>query len=517
MRTISHFLGRKGVAAAVVPVAAPAQQGTNGIEGRGEVTFADLGTRIGEDNETLRNLLLDTDRRLTSLDELKVTFRSLVEPIGAALRSLEQEKTDNVTLRNALAELRTSHDTVRKESHTFERQVGELANDNASLRRELALAQQATKDLETERAELASELLAARSEIAKLDSQLAQETANGRALGEANQILADHGSSADRRIVELQGDCSLARENLLLLENDKHSLQSALDQTLAENSRLSRRLTESESALTAARARLEQMEISLAAAEKERAALSAARDEDNERHQSECYALNLRLEALRSRASTAEKLLAEVRQSLVARTEEIRASERKLVEASIARNATDKTIERLTAARDALDAKVSELDQARATLRERGNGLSETLKARDSALANAEQKIKSLTDRFEQLELDAGAYRAKAEKRIEDLHNSVQRGRAELAVAQGALDTTRRDFARLQRGFAPERAALEEGSDTPAVDAPKPNPVVDTPKPKEPPRSRNGRSAGRGIKTAEAKPEGNVGEPPTTR
>jgi chromosome segregation ATPase len=218
MRTISHFLGRKGVAAAVVPVAAPAQQGTNGIEGRGEVTFADLGTRIGEDNETLRNLLLDTDRRLTSLDELKVTFRSLVEPIGAALRSLEQEKTDNVTLRNALAELRTSHDTVRKESHTFERQVGELANDNASLRRELALAQQATKDLETERAELANELLAARSEIAKLDSQLAQETANGRALGEANQILADHGSSADRRIVELQGDCSLARENLLLLE-----------------------------------------------------------------------------------------------------------------------------------------------------------------------------------------------------------------------------------------------------------------------------------------------------------
>lgn len=98
MRTISHFLGRKGVAAAVVPVAAPAQQGTNGIEGRGEVTFADLGTRIGEDNETLRNLLLDTDRRLTSLDELKVTFRSLVEPIGAALRSLEQEKTDNVDL-----------------------------------------------------------------------------------------------------------------------------------------------------------------------------------------------------------------------------------------------------------------------------------------------------------------------------------------------------------------------------------------------------------------------------------
>ena len=54
------------------------------------------------------------------------------------------------------------------------------------------------------------------------------------------------------------------REKLLLLENDKRSLQTALDQTLAETSRLSRRLTESENALTAARARLEQMDISLA-------------------------------------------------------------------------------------------------------------------------------------------------------------------------------------------------------------------------------------------------------------
>src|SRR5262249_8878045 len=83
-----------------------------------------------------------------------------------------------------------------------------------------------------------------------------QETANGRALSEANQILVDHANSADKRIVELQSEGALIREKLLLLENDKRSLQTALDQTLAETSRLSRRLTESENALTAARARL---------------------------------------------------------------------------------------------------------------------------------------------------------------------------------------------------------------------------------------------------------------------
>jgi hypothetical protein len=115
--------------------------------------------------------------------------------------------------------------------------------------------------------------------------------------------------------------------------------------------------------LVAARSRIEQMEIALASAENERAALCASRDEASERHQSESYALNLQLEAMRSRAATAEKLLTEVRQNLTARTEEIRSSERKTVEATIARNSTEKTVERLTAARDGLDAKVKELDQ----------------------------------------------------------------------------------------------------------------------------------------------------------
>jgi hypothetical protein len=78
-----------------------------------EATFADIGARVGEDNETLRNLLIDTDRRIGALDELKEAFRNLVEPIGTALHALEQEKTDNFGLRNALGELRTSYDTLR--------------------------------------------------------------------------------------------------------------------------------------------------------------------------------------------------------------------------------------------------------------------------------------------------------------------------------------------------------------------------------------------------------------------
>ena len=272
MRTITHFLARKGGAStsAAFAVPTPAKLGSPAAEEPSEPTLADIGARVGEENEALRNLLIDTDRRIGALD----AFRNLVEPIGSALQALEQEKTDNVGLRNALAELRAGHESVRTEFSALEKRAAELESVGEELHRELTLAQQAARGLEGDKTELTSEIVAVRAEIANLESQLAQETANGRALSEANQILVDHANSADKRIVELQSEGALIREKLLLLENDKRSLQTALDQTLAETSRLSRRLTESENALTAARARLEQMDISLAATENERVTLA---------------------------------------------------------------------------------------------------------------------------------------------------------------------------------------------------------------------------------------------------
>src|SRR5262245_36626794 len=87
MRTISDFLARKGVASTSFPSSASAKILPSGAEERSEPTFADIGAPVGEDNETLRNLLIDTDRRIGALDDLKEAFRNLVEPIGSSLRA----------------------------------------------------------------------------------------------------------------------------------------------------------------------------------------------------------------------------------------------------------------------------------------------------------------------------------------------------------------------------------------------------------------------------------------------
>lgn len=123
MGTFSDFLGRKGVTSAPPPVLpSPKQQQTDGAAT--EPTFADLGARLGEGNEALRNLLIDTGRRITALDDIKDAFRNLVEPIGTALQALEHENSDNVSLRNALAELRAGHETLRTEYQALEKKVG---------------------------------------------------------------------------------------------------------------------------------------------------------------------------------------------------------------------------------------------------------------------------------------------------------------------------------------------------------------------------------------------------------
>ena len=107
-----------------------------------------------------------------------------------------------------------------------------------------------------------------------------------------------------------------------------------------------------------------------------------------------------------------------------------------------------------------------------------------------------------LSDRIAEIEVDAGAYRAKAERRIEELNANLQRERIELSVAQGALEATRRDYARLQRDMLAGRSAPVTG---PTLEV-----VSDISK--EPQKTKNGKGASRNP--GQARTEGGGAGPP---
>lgn len=475
MAKLSDLFARKGLAGPDKLSGRPGDNNGNGGSPISVEHLSDVGARMGEENEVLRNLLSDTGRKISELDDLKQAFDKLVAPFNSTLRALEQEKSQTLSLSGMLAESRTAYETLRTEFYQIERRATALEAEVEKLREDLELARETSRGLESTRLELTDEINALRAHAAELDRQLAHETAQRRSVSEARRTLQEQLDTAEKRIVQLEGELAAAREKLTLLEDEKRSLQIAVDQALNETARLTRRLTESENTLTATRAQLGKVEASFAEAYAERGRLGAALDEAKEQHLAERNSLNMRLDALQSRAATAERLLSEARQNLIIRTEEVRAFDRKSVEATIARNNAEKRLAQIEAQHETRERQIKDHEQARTALTERNNALTKTLKVRETTLARAEEKIAALTERNGHLEADIQVSRSNIEKRIEDLNSALQRERMERAVVEGALEAARRDNSRLQTEVAALRSTLRRGAplddDTPVPPA----------------------------------------------
>ena len=425
--------------------------------------ISDIGSRMGEENEVLRNLLTDTGRKIGELDELKEAFEKIVAPFNSTLRALEREKSQTLSLSAMPEEARTSYDNLRTEFYQIERKATALEAESAKLREDLELSRESNRGLESTRLELSTDIAARHSQFTDLERQLAQETTQRRSLSEAHSTLQEQFDSAEKRIGEVEGELAAAQEKLALLEDEKRSLQLAVDSALNETASLTRRLAESDNKLTATLSQLSKVEASFAEANTERGRLGAALDEANAQHQAERNSLNIRLDALQSRTGTAERLLAEARQNLIARTEEARAFDRKSVEATIARNNAEKRLTQIEAGHEARELQIKDLEHARNGLTERHNAASKTLKTRETALARAEEKIAALTERNGHLEADVQVSRTNIEKRVEDLNSALQRERMERAVVEGALEAARKDNSRLQGEVGALRSTLRRG------------------------------------------------------
>ena len=223
MRKVSDFLARAGVSSTPETLAALTSkpQNSNRPDDNGKSTFANIGERIGGDNEALRHLLIDTGLQFGALDELKETFGKLVDPLHNLLSTLEQAKFDNASLRGALTELRSSHETLRSDFEGLEKKSSDLEGDNHRLTRELTAAQQSTQELDSDKGKLTGEIATMRVALANLEKQLGEEANNGRSLGDEKRLLLERADTADKRIIESEAAANLARERLALLENEK--------------------------------------------------------------------------------------------------------------------------------------------------------------------------------------------------------------------------------------------------------------------------------------------------------
>src|SRR5690242_5037575 len=203
MSKLSGLFGRKGEPAGSdasirAPAGAtPAQQAE---------TYSDVGARIGEENEALRNLLFDTGRKIGELDELKAAFDKIVTPFNNTLRSLEQEKSQNISLNGQLAESRGAYETLRADFYKIEKRASFLESENGRLREDLELARESARGLESQRNDHASQLSAQNAQITEFERQLAQESTQRHTLSDNKRTLTEHLDAAEKRSVALEGE-----------------------------------------------------------------------------------------------------------------------------------------------------------------------------------------------------------------------------------------------------------------------------------------------------------------------
>ena len=416
-----------------------------------EELFSALGAQLGGENESLRNLLLDANAKIGELDTIKNAVGKLVDPVSKALRAFETEKSEKISLQTVLNNTRTAYGKLRNEVAELEKKASFSEKECQALRQELTTTQHLLRTLEATKAEIAIDIAARRAQIVDLEARLAQETGEGKALREENRRLDERLSNADKRIVSLESELNGARQRLLMIEDEKRSQQISLDKISAEAARVSRKLAETEASLTATHGRLRHVEGNFAELSTERARLANAIEEGNERHEHELTTQRMRFDALQARAAASEKLLGEAREHLLARADEIRVYDRRAGELAQERDALQTRVSELEAERIQRESQFTEVDQARATLMERSAALTRAFTAKDAALQRAEDTIAALNEQIAAIESARAAEKQATEQRIEELGASLRREQMQCSVVEGALETARKDFARLMR------------------------------------------------------------------
>jgi chromosome segregation ATPase len=416
-----------------------------------EDLFTTRGGRMDGDNETVRNLLIEASHKIQELDAIKVAVANLITPVGRTLRAFEVEKAEKTVLERTLEALQAEQKTLRDQVAGLNKQAGTATAECAKLRDDLAVAMRHTATLEAAKAETHGSLMAARQYATDLENRIALETAETRRLREDGQRRDAMLSAADRRAVALETELSNVKQKLMIADTEKRSLHASVEKAINETARMSRRQLATENLLAASQTRLRQMEAQLTELSSERTRIAATLADADGQREAEGAAQTMRFDAMRSRTVTAEKLLTETREQLATRADDIRKLERQLSELALAHNSLQNRFAGSENARNECEARIHELEQTRAVLHERHAALTQSLATRDRALARAEDRVTALTDTLASLHAQTDAARTALTRELDDAKAALNRERVERAAVEGALESGRKDLARVMR------------------------------------------------------------------
>ena len=138
----------------------------------------------------------------------------------------------------------------------------------------------------------------------------------------------------------------------------------------------------------------------------------------------------------------------------------MRTFDRRVADASTTNDTLAERLSRLEALLADRELQIRDLELARALLTDEANKLIHAATAREGIYQNTQQNIREKNDLVELLEEQIAAAHGAHEMQIDGLQAQLQREQLERSMAEGALETARKDVSRLQQEVGTLRSRI---------------------------------------------------------
>ena len=140
--------------------------------------FFPVATQLGQENETVRNLLKNAEHKIGELENIKISIAKLVDPVCNTLRGYEETQSEKLILQRALNSTREVCNKLRDDLSAAENKATKFKIECTRLQEITALAKQTIAGLERTKAEQLAELGVHRAHVAELQGLTQQQAPN---------------------------------------------------------------------------------------------------------------------------------------------------------------------------------------------------------------------------------------------------------------------------------------------------------------------------------------------------
>jgi crescentin len=381
-----------------------------------------------------------------------------IEPLLAEIRAPVAEEFEARRVEHAeLISLRAAHDQAARllaAAQAEERELSaKLAAADAALVESDARRQAldvALEDGALEIDRLRNGLQQSDLKVGGLEASLRDATGRADHLSQDVETLRAQTQDIDARRGESEAALAAAKQQSALQVEEISTLKKRLDQAVSDVARLSRIETELEAQIAGDRARLLAADNALATFQADSARTIRGLEAQVEASRTEVSALQTRLETATGRADKLEEMNGQISARLNDSSAQQQAVERRAGDLNVALERALERVRNLEDEVEDLRGRHAGVDTARAAAIERADQLAKTVGAHEKALKRAEERAAQLRTRFEALQASEDETRRAHDEKVAEMAAEIERIRSEAALAEGALESARRDRSRLQ-------------------------------------------------------------------